>query len=585
MKKALFTLLISIFFAPALGHGETHKKHTAQHTPTYEEATEYRLSSLGDFFSSSLLPIVQAELNLSVDQMLAIKDLKNSLVVARQRESHNFPESMPMSAEEEKETHDDCQKNAMRVAKLLGDEKLEDFCEWLREEGQLDVANGRRPGEKNKSFSELETQAEKIFDQYLHSPVYKTYKAKKTTQFDSEKLSRAFFEKHERGLELRILWALNGHSGPLFDQLLRLYAPLPNPSPHGEQGKKYYLAHHYAKAIKEYEAALQEDPANFDAYGLMGYSCFKLGQVNRAVTFLEKSTEVNQGYVMGHYNLALVYWAMDLKKKAVEEITKVIELDPSFQKILEGDSQFDEIFQSSEYKAWVANPSRFYLTPDNRIWWASKLMLSGVWDDDGHFCGVPWSQIPGLKADLEITDAQIAEVSNFLKCAHDAKDYLRINGIRDPLDSAPDTEVSAYLNFSNGAVKLAGTLGKTKWDDLCQWLQEEQLLRLSVLGLGESDLDLSKADSITERVLSDLKKSDLYKAFLEKKKAEFDSENRFQDYLSMHDRILKLRIEDFLYGHLYPYGIVSPEKEQERQIIRKRLTEISAEFSKLNSQN
>ncbi len=55
---------------------------------------------------------------------------------------------------------------------------------------------------------------------------------------------------------------------------------------------------------------------------------------------------------MGHYNLALAYFANFDEQRAASEIEKVIELDPAFEKTIKNDPQFKEILLSQSYLNW-----------------------------------------------------------------------------------------------------------------------------------------------------------------------------------------------------------------------------------------
>jgi tetratricopeptide (TPR) repeat protein len=70
--------------------------------------------------------------------------------------------------------------------------------------------------------------------------------------------------------------------------------------------------------------------------------------VGAAIESLEKSIKINPKYVEGHYNLALAYWANQDKKKAISEVKKVLELDPTYKAKIKDDVQF-RLFKSSPW--------------------------------------------------------------------------------------------------------------------------------------------------------------------------------------------------------------------------------------------
>jgi tetratricopeptide (TPR) repeat protein len=117
-----------------------------------------------------------------------------------------------------------------------------------------------------------------------------------------------------------------------------------------QDGKTLYLRHQYKDAVLKYQKAVDLDPKNDTAYGLMGYSYFRDGDLNNSVIALKKSIGINSNNIMSHYNLALVYWAKQQKNSTIEEIQKVYLLDKTYKNKFHGDPQFKEIINTPEYK-------------------------------------------------------------------------------------------------------------------------------------------------------------------------------------------------------------------------------------------
>lgn len=117
-------------------------------------------------------------------------------------------------------------------------------------------------------------------------------------------------------------------------------------------GKAFYRLQRYDESIAEYQKAINIDPDDWDAYGLMGYSYLRNYQVDKAISFLEKSIEINPAYGMGHYNLALAYWSAGQTEKALDEVKKAIKVDPDLKVEIKEDSQFrpfekEEVFREA----------------------------------------------------------------------------------------------------------------------------------------------------------------------------------------------------------------------------------------------
>jgi tetratricopeptide (TPR) repeat protein len=124
---------------------------------------------------------------------------------------------------------------------------------------------------------------------------------------------------------------------------------------HLKKGKEYYHAKDYGNAIQEYLAATSSDYQNYEAWGLMGYAYLRQRGDNyayEAAQALQRSVRIKPDYLMGHYNLALAYWAWNEPKFAVQEIAKVIQLDPKYEAVINKDPQFSPILKSDVYQTW-----------------------------------------------------------------------------------------------------------------------------------------------------------------------------------------------------------------------------------------
>lgn len=116
----------------------------------------------------------------------------------------------------------------------------------------------------------------------------------------------------------------------------------------GDSGKWRHHESEYGTAIDLFSEAIKYKPDNYTAYGLRGYSYLRSKNVSLAIKSLEKSVEINPQYIEGHYNLALAYWEIKDKKKAMAEVKKVIELDPTYKAKIKDDTQFHP-FNSSPW--------------------------------------------------------------------------------------------------------------------------------------------------------------------------------------------------------------------------------------------
>lgn len=113
-----------------------------------------------------------------------------------------------------------------------------------------------------------------------------------------------------------------------------------------KKGKQLFLNHQFSDAIQEYKKAIEIDPANSLAYGYMGYSAFRMGNIQKAIHDLEESVEFDHSNKMSYFNLALAYWVNDQKDRAISALRPVYYMNI---KMIHDDPQFKEIITSPEF--------------------------------------------------------------------------------------------------------------------------------------------------------------------------------------------------------------------------------------------
>ncbi|HVM32588.1 MAG TPA: tetratricopeptide repeat protein [bacterium] len=121
-----------------------------------------------------------------------------------------------------------------------------------------------------------------------------------------------------------------------------------------ESAKSDYRNHDYEKAIGEYQKAIQADPQNSEAYGLMGYSYYRDKKIIQAIDALQTSLKINPNELMSYYNLAIVYWANGEKSNSIEQLKILFEHNPKYEKLIKQDNQFNTILKSPEYQTMMA---------------------------------------------------------------------------------------------------------------------------------------------------------------------------------------------------------------------------------------
>ncbi|HON07343.1 MAG TPA: tetratricopeptide repeat protein [Verrucomicrobiota bacterium] len=83
------------------------------------------------------------------------------------------------------------------------------------------------------------------------------------------------------------------------------------------------------EAFKKFEEAVNLMPENSDALFNYGIACAKKGDYNRALINMEKAATLRPDNPQIHYNIGLVYLRLEMKRKAIEEFRKVLQIDPS----------------------------------------------------------------------------------------------------------------------------------------------------------------------------------------------------------------------------------------------------------------
>ncbi len=119
-------------------------------------------------------------------------------------------------------------------------------------------------------------------------------------------------------------------------------------------GKMYFRERNYACAVKEYTLAIKENVNDYEAWQYLGYVDFRQGDYTGAISSLKKSLEIKPDYDMGHYNLALAYWANRRVDKSIEQLKILYEENPKYKTVVPSDVQFKSIIKSPAYKRMFA---------------------------------------------------------------------------------------------------------------------------------------------------------------------------------------------------------------------------------------
>lgn len=83
-------------------------------------------------------------------------------------------------------------------------------------------------------------------------------------------------------------------------------------------------------AVKDYSAAIAQDPKDADSYVNRGIAYNELGQNQQAIADYTKALEIKPDQVLAYYNRANAYHQLNQYKEAIADYSKIIELNPEY---------------------------------------------------------------------------------------------------------------------------------------------------------------------------------------------------------------------------------------------------------------
>ena len=89
------------------------------------------------------------------------------------------------------------------------------------------------------------------------------------------------------------------------------------------------------KAIKELEAATQEDKKSYKAFAYLGAAYAAKERYNAAIGAFKTAEQLNPGIPSIHYNIAQAYEAAGVPNEAQFEYERALQIDPHYTKAAE----------------------------------------------------------------------------------------------------------------------------------------------------------------------------------------------------------------------------------------------------------
>lgn len=100
---------------------------------------------------------------------------------------------------------------------------------------------------------------------------------------------------------------------------------------HIDKGVRYGNAGAIEKAIDEFEAILEYDPDNTDAFNNLGVAYFRLGKFEKSLHYHTKAVETSSDNPRVHFNRGLLLGKyMGRHADAIQDYSAAIRLDPDF---------------------------------------------------------------------------------------------------------------------------------------------------------------------------------------------------------------------------------------------------------------
>lgn len=182
---------------------------------------------------------------------------------------------------------------------------------------------------------------------------------------------------------------------------------------------------------------------------------------------------------------------------------------------------------------------------------------------------------PALKAELNLTDDQVLKTKEIktLLMKYTAREA---HNFQASLPWDPKDEKAFRKNISLKILELEKSLGEEKFDDLCQYIVEEDILRNKINRLVIANTDLSDIESRSNELFNEITDSVSYKEY---KNWKLNS-NRAA-FLQKHEQGLRLRILFELNDDSVPSKQPISQRPKVKRDRRKKSNEILKELSAL----
>lgn len=110
----------------------------------------------------------------------------------------------------------------------------------------------------------------------------------------------------------------------------------------------------YAEAIEPLEQSADLNPSNIDSWLALGWCYKRTDRLDMAIRSLERAREVSPELAVVHYNLACYLSLVGEKQRALEFLSRAIDMEPAYRLALSTESDFDPIRSDPQFQALTA---------------------------------------------------------------------------------------------------------------------------------------------------------------------------------------------------------------------------------------
>lgn len=128
--------------------------------------------------------------------------------------------------------------------------------------------------------------------------------------------------------------------------------------PAGFDAPTLYLWGEALRAMERYEEAVEPlrhaarlAPENLHVWFALGWCYKRTGQIHLAIRSLERVLAVDPAEALVHYNLAC-YWSLaGNKRRALDFLSRALEIDPDYRRLIDAEPDFNPIRSDPQFQA------------------------------------------------------------------------------------------------------------------------------------------------------------------------------------------------------------------------------------------